>query len=146
MRRFKFSLESVLTIRQKALDDAQIQLASITSVYNTQNDVLQEMMFDLKAIENEASSYIEGEDFNPDIISNYGAYLNKLSQDIETQKQIIERTRQDLLIQQELTKQAYIKVKSLENLKQKQKEDYQKELLLEEFKEIDDIVNSRRSA
>ena len=103
-------------------------------------------MFDLKAIENEASSYIEGEDFNPDIISNYGAYLNKLSQDIETQKQIIERTRQDLLIQQEFTKQAYIKVKSLENLKQKQKEDYQKELLLEEFKEIDDIVNSRRSA
>jgi len=146
LRRFKFSLESVLTIRQKALDDAQIQLASITSVYNTQNDVLQEMMFDLKAIENEASSYIEGEDFNPDIISNYGAYLNKLSQDIETQKQIIERTRQDLLIQQEFTKQAYIKVKSLENLKQKQKEDYQKELLLEEFKEIDDIVNSRRSA
>ena len=135
-----------MTVRQKALKDAQIQLASITSVYNTQKDVLAEMLFDLENIEKEASKYIEENNFNPDIIANYGSFSNKLSNDIKTQELIIERTKQDLLLQQEITKQAYIKVKSLENLKEKQKEDYKKELLLEEFKEIDDMVNSRRSA
>lgn len=135
-----------MTVRQKALKDAQIQLASITNVYNTQTDVLREMLFHLENIEREASRYIEENNCNPDIIANYSSFSNKLSGDIKTQRLIIERTKQDLLLQQELTKQAYIKVKSLENLKDKQKEDYKKELLLEEFKEIDDMVNSRRSA
>lgn len=146
MRRFKYSLESVLTVRQKALNDAQIQLASITNIYNTQRDVLEEMIFDLQRIDEEASRYIEEGDYNPDMVRNYSSFSNKLSGDIKTQEQIIERTRQDLILQQEITKQAYIQVKSLENLKEKQKEDYKKELLLEEFKEIDDMVNSKRSA
>ena len=146
MRRFRFNLESVLTVRKKALNDAQIQLASITSVYNTQKDILNKMVFDLENIGKEASQYIEENVFNPDIIANYGLYSNKLSNDIKTQEKIIERTKQDLLVQQERTKQAYIKVKSLENLKEKQKEDYNKEFLLEEFKEIDDITSSRRTA
>ena len=50
-----------------------------------------------------------------------------------------------MLKQQELTKEAYIKVKSLEKLKEKQKEQYDKEVLQEEFKLIDDIVNSKRT-
>ena len=135
-----------MTIRQKALTDAQIQLASITNIYNTQTDVLNEMMFDLANIKKETQKYLLEGDYNPDLIANYNSYSNKLIGDIKTQELIIERTKQDLLLQQELTKQAYVKVKSLENLKDKQKEDYKKELLLEEFKEIDDLVNSRRSA
>ena len=146
MRRFQFSLESVLTIRQKALKDAQIQLASITNVYNTQKNVLNEMMFDLANLEKEASKYIEEGDINPDIIANYTSFSGKLSSDIKTQELIIEKTKEDMLLQQEITKQAYIKVKSLENLKDKQKENYNKELLLEEFKELDDMSASRRSA
>ena len=58
---------------------------------------------------------------------------------------IIEKTKFDLKIQQEKTKEAYIKVKSLEKLKEKQKEQHNKEVLQEEFKMIDDIVNSRRT-
>lgn len=146
MRRFQFSLESVLTIRQKALKDEQIRLASITNVYNTQKDVLDEMLFDLANVEKEAAKYLEGNDLNPTIVANYSSFSSKLSNDIETQKLIIKKTKEDLLVQQEITKQAYIKVKSLENLKDKQKENYNKELLLEEFKELDDMVNSRRSA
>ena len=57
---------------------------------------------------------------------------------------IIEKTKFDLKMQQEKTKDAYIKVKSLEKLKEKQKEQYDKEVLQEEFKMMDDIVNSRR--
>lgn len=144
MRRFKFNLESVLVVRQKALKDAQIQLASITNIYNRQKDVLDEMIFELNKIERESEKYLQETGFNPDLIANYNSFSYKLIQDIKTQEQIIEKTNEELLNQQEITKQAYIKVKSLENLKEKQKEEHNKEFLLEEFKQIDDIVNSRR--
>lgn len=145
MRRFKFTLESVLTIRQKALEDARIKLASITNVFNKQNEILKEMELALENIRNDSEKYLFSETFNPFVISNYSSFSNKIIQDIATQKMIIEKTKFDLKIQQEKTKEAYIKVKSLEKLKEKQKEQYNKEVLQEEFKMIDDIVNSRRT-
>ena len=145
MRRFKFTLESVLTVRQKALEDARIKLASITNIFNKQNEVLKEMELALENIRNDSEKYLFSETFNPFVISNYSSFSNKIIQDIATQKMIIEKTKFDLKIQQEKTKEAYIKVKSLEKLKEKQKEQYDKEVLQEEFKMIDDIVNSRRT-
>ncbi|MBQ8636286.1 flagellar export protein FliJ [bacterium] len=145
MRRFKFTLESVLTIRKKALEDARIQLASIMSILNKQNEILQEMQNTLENTKKNSEQYLFAETFNPYIVSNYSSFSNKIVQDIKTQKLIIEKTKNDMLKQQEITKEAYIKVKSLEKLKEKQKEQYNKELLLEEFKLIDDIVNSKRT-
>ena len=144
MRRFRFTLESVLTIRQKALEDARIALAQITNVFNKQNEILAQMEEALLNIRNESEKHLFTETFNPSIISNYNAFSNKIVQDITTQKLIIEKTKLDLLKQQAITKEAYIQVKSLEKLKEKQKIQYDKEVQMEEFKLIDDIVNSRR--
>lgn len=144
MRRFRFTLESVLTIRQKALEDARIALAQITNVFNKQNEILAQMEEALLNIRNESEKHLFTETFNPSIISNYNAFSNKIVQDITTQKLIIEKTKLDLLKQQAITKEAYIQVKSLEKLKEKQKAQYEKEVQMEEFKLIDDIVNSRR--
>ena len=60
-------------------------------------------------------------------------------------EKIMEKTKLELEHQQEIAKEAYIQVKSLENLKEKQKQQYNQELLQEEFKMVDDIVNSRRT-
>ena len=68
-----------------------------------------------------------------------------MSQDIQKLKNDIEKTKVIFSKQQQIVKQAYIKVKSLEKLKEKRKEEYNKEVLQEEFKLIDDIVNSRRT-
>lgn len=144
MRRFKFTLESVLTIRKKALEDARIALANITNIFNKQNDVLKEMQIALENIRNESEQFLFAQTFNPTIVSNYSSFSNKIVQDITAQKLIIEKTKIDMLKQQAITKDAYIKVKSLEKLKEKQKEEYDKEVLREEFKLIDDIVNSKR--
>ncbi len=146
MRRFKFNLESVLTIREKALNDARIQLASVMNIYNRQKDVLDEMNFELIRIKNECENYLQQINFNSEVIANYNAFAYKLAQDIKTQEKIIEETEKELKKLQEAARLLYIKVKSLENLKQKQIEQYNKELLQEEFKEIDDIVNSKRKA
>ena len=145
MRRFKFTLESVLTVRKKALEDARIQLAMIINILNKQNDVLKEMQLTLENVRNESQEYFFSQAFNPCIVSNYSSFSNKLIQDIKTQKLIIEKTKIDMLKQQEIAKEAYIKVKSLEKLKEKQKEQYDKEVLAQEFKLIDDIVNSKRT-
>lgn len=144
MRRFKFTLESVLTVRKKALEDARIALANITNVFNQQNEILKQMQTALENIRNDSEKHIFSETFNPFILSNYSSFSNKIVQDITAQKLIIEKTKLDLLKQQALTKQAYIQVKSLEKLKEKQKMQYDKEVLQEEFKLIDDIVNSKR--
>ena len=144
MRRFRFTLESVLTIRKKALEDARIVLANITNVFNKQKEVLAQMEEALLNVRNESEKYLFAETFNPSIISNYNSFSNKIVQDITTQKLIIEKTKLDLLKQQAITKEAYIQVKSLEKLKEKQKIQYDKEVQMEEFKLIDDIVNSRR--
>ena len=96
MRRFKFTLESVLTVREKALENARIQLASITNIYNKQLDVLKEMQIALENISQEAQNYMFDGNFNPSLIANYTAFSNKIAFDIKTQEQIIEKTKIDL--------------------------------------------------
>lgn len=145
MRRFRFTLESVLTVRKKALEDARIQLARICDIFNKQNDILKEMETALENVRNDSERYLFSQTFNPCLASNYGAFADKIVRDITEQKLIIERTKIDLLKQQALTKDAYIKVKSLQKLKEKQKAQYDREVLQEEFKLIDDIVNSKRT-
>jgi len=145
LKRFKFSLESVLNVRQKALEDERIRLASIMNIYNKQQDVLDEMNFKLNQLRMESEKYLEYGEFNPNLIASYNAFAHKLIQDIKTQEKIMEKTKLELEHQQEIAKEAYIQVKSLENLKEKQKQQYNQELLQEEFKMVDDIVNSRRT-
>lgn len=144
MRRFKFTLNSVLTIRKHALEEERIKLASIMNVLNEQQEVLANMEFQYQNLQSSSERDLSS-NFNPVIISNYSAFSNKLLSDIKLQKQIIDRTRADLKNRQQMVKQAYIKVETLEKLKQKQKELYLKELQQEEFKELDDIVNSKRT-
>ena len=102
------------------------------------------MMFSLEALKNESERYLSKGNFDANLIANYSAFSNKMIQDIKMQENIISKTKIDLEKQQEVVKSAYIQVKSLENLKEKQKERHNKEMLQEEIKQLDDIVNSRR--
>lgn len=102
------------------------------------------MIYSLNVLKNESEKFLSMGNFDANLIANYSAYSNKMIQDIKMQENIISKTKIDLLKQQNVVKEAYIKVKSLENLKEKQKERYDKEVLLNEIKELDDIVNSRR--
>ena len=145
MKRFKFSLESVLTVRNKTLVDEQTKLASILNILNKQTEKENQLILSLNSFKQDSETYIQGGNFDPMTISNYAMYGKKLQDEINLQKELIKNTRKDIERQQQIVKNAYIKVKSLENLKDRQKEQYLKEVQMEEIKEIDDIVNSRRS-
>ena len=99
----------------------------------------------LNIFKKESENYLQSDNFNPATISNYARYAEKLQNDIKLQKSVVDKTKEVLDNQQKKVKQAYIDVKSLENLEDRQKEQYLKEVQLEEIKEIDDIVNSRRN-
>lgn len=146
LRRFNFTLSSVLMVRNKALEDERIKLASILKVYNNKKEALNDLYSEVETIKTEINKNLENDCFNPQIISNYNSYLYKLSQDIEALKEVLLKIEQDIKNQQNVLKEAYIKVKSLEKLKEKQKEQYIKEQQYEEIKELDDIVNSRTIA
>ena len=135
----------MLVVREKKLVDEQTKLASVLKIYNKQKDDLSQTIALLDEIKTESESYLLEGDTNPTVISNYSSYIRKVQNDIKLQNEIIAKTREVLNNQQNIVKEAYIKVKSLENLREKQKEQYLKELQLEEIKEIDDIVNSRRN-
>lgn len=143
LRRFKFTLESVLTVRKHTLEDERIKLASVMGILREQNEVLNNMNFEYQTLQMRSEKDL-ALNFNPLIMSNYSSFSGKLLGDIKVQKQIIERTRLDLKNRQQSVKQAYVEVETLEKLKQKQKELYLKELQQEEIKELDDIVNSKR--
>ena len=145
MKRFKFSLEGVLTVREKKLTDEQTKFASVLNIYNKQKDQLNETVKMLYETEQESESYLLKGNIDPSVISNYSGYIKKLQNDIKLQNEILNKTKEVLDNQQNVVKEAYIGVKTLENLKDKQREQYLKEMQLEEIKEIDDIVNSRRN-
>lgn len=143
MRRFNFTLESVLVVKQKKLEDERIKLAKIINTLNKQKEVLDELISNCKRIQNEADEYATGSNFNIEMITSFRLYSIKLNNEIKKQKEIIKKTSLDLTIQQNAANKAYIEVKTLEKLKEKQKEKYDREFLNEESKTLDDIVSSR---
>ena len=143
MRRFSFTLESVLTVKQKKLEDERIKLSKIMNELRAQKELLEKTIFEFEQNKRQADDYVLKNDFHIEIITNFRLYGEKLAQKIKNQKEIIKKKELELKIQQKATNQAYIDVKTLEKLKEKQKEKYDKELLQEEFKMIDDIVSSR---
>lgn len=144
MRRFSFTLESVLVVKYKILEDERIKLARILNTYNKQKEVLQDIISRFEKLQQEADEYASSSNFNIEMITSFQSYSFKLANDIKNQKEIIEKTLQELTKQQNAANKAYMEVKTLEKLKEKQKEKYDREFLNEEFKTLDDIASSRQ--
>ena len=133
----------MLTVKQKKLEDERIKLSKIMNELRAQKEFLEKTIFEFEQNKKQADDYILKNNFHIEIITNFRLYGEKLAQKIKNQKEIIKKKELELKIQQKATNRAYIDVKTLEKLKEKQKEKYDKELLQEEFKMIDDIVSSR---
>ncbi len=131
-------------LRNKALEDERIKLADIGNVLSKKKQELQGLENNLLNLKNSKNDYFDC--FNPALIANYNSYIIKAENEISALKNQIKAIEVDFLNQKEKVKQAYIKVQTLEKLKEKQLETYKKELLLEEIKITDDIVTSRKRA
>lgn len=146
MKKFSFTLESVLKVKEKLLEDERLKLAHFMSVLNSQKDSLNTMEKTLIRYQSELQELVMSAKVDSILMDSYKSYINKFSSNILAQKELIKKTQQELTLQQQKTKNAYVEVKTLEKLKEKQKENYNKAFLQEEIKMIDDIVSSKRLA
>ncbi len=131
-------------LKEKILEDERLELSKIANFLNGQKELLKKQEDNLLKLKK--TNAFNDASFNPVLISNYSSYILKSENDILILKNKIRITECDFIKQKQKVKKAYIELKTLEKLKEKQLQRYQKELLDEEIKITDDIVQSRRRA
>lgn len=147
MKKFSFKLETVLKLKQKALDDKMLELARITNVLNEAETTLQNHLDKQKSINSYLIDlYKKGEDLDLLEVQTNKDYIIQLSIKMEQQKQLIKQIR---LAVNEKQKEVFEALKDrdiLKKLKEKQKEHHQKEFEQKEMIELDDMTISRYKA
>lgn len=143
LRRFKFRLQSVLNLKEKKLEDERMALAQILRVLEDQKDTLLSLNNKKEQIEKSFDNANKEAALDIQNIVNARNYLEKISNEIKTQFEIIKKTQIEFDEQTQKVNEAYKELKVLEKLKEKQYEEFLKEFRQNETKELDDIVISR---
>lgn len=143
LRRFKFRLQSVLNLKEKKLEDERMALAQILRVLEDQKDTLLSLNDKKEQIEKSFDNANKEAALDIQNIVNTRNYLEKISNEIKTQFEIIKKTQIEFDEQTQKVNEAYKELKVLEKLKEKQYEEFLKEFRQNETKELDDIVISR---
>lgn len=140
MKKFKFSLEKVLSLREFEEKQAQIELGKAQSVVNDLNNQLKYIASE-KIKTNEARANSSDLSF----LMSIENYMNGL----EYKKELLleELAKAQLVLEEKraIVVEAIKKRKTLEKLKEKQLEAYKKEYNLEEEKILDEISTSKFS-
>ena len=138
MKKFKFSLEKVLSLREFEEKQAQIELGKAQSVVNDLNE-------QLKFIASERLKSNESRSKSSDLtfLMSIENYINGL--DYKKEKLIEELAQAQIILEEKraIVVEAIKKRKSLEKLKEKQFESYKKEYNKEEEKILDEISTSK---
>ena len=140
MKKFKFSLEKVLSLREFEEKQAQIELGKAQSVVNDINE-------QLKIIASERVKSNESRSKSSDLtfLMSIENYINGL--DYKKELLIQELAKAQIILEEKraIVIEAIKKRKSLEKLKEKQFESYKKEYNKEEEKILDEISSSKFS-
>ena len=138
MKKFKFSLEKVLSLREFEEKQAQIELGKAQSVVNDLNE-------QLKFIASERVKSNESRSKSSDLtfLMSIENYINGL--DYKKELLIQELAKAQIILEEKraIVIEAIKKRKSLEKLKEKQFESYKKEYNKEEEKILDEISSTK---
>ena len=138
MKKFKFSLEKVLSLREFEEKQAQIELGKAQTIVNDLNNQLKYIASE-KLKTNEARSNSSDLSF----LISIEKYMNGL----EYKKELLleELAKAQLVLEEKraIVVEAIKKRKSLEKLKEKQFDEYKKQYNLEEEKILDEISTSK---
>lgn len=144
MKKFKFRLQSILDTREKALEDRQIEFGFIQRNLQKQLMQLKNLQNTLKhnfeSLENLIS---QGQSIDFSLINSYKNYIDKLTQDIKVQNEIIETVKMQLEAKKQEVIEALQAKTMLDKLKEKDQEEFKKEIERLETQELDDISIAR---
>lgn len=136
-------MQVVLDLREKELEERQMELAKILTALNSQQEKLKSIIFTQKT-NNEAMELLyNAEELDIGQIEGHRAFGIKLVTDAQNQQRIIDNTTILLQRKQLDVQNAYKKVEVLKKLKEKQEKEYYNEIFKTEGKEIDDITSAR---
>ena len=140
MKKFKFSLEKVLSLREFEQNQAQIELGKAQSVVNDLNNQIKFIALEIvKSNQSRANST----DLN--FLLSIENYVNGLNYKKEILLEELAKAQLVLEEKRAIVVEAIKKRKSLEKLKEKQLEEYKKQYNLEEEKVLDEISTSKFS-
>ena len=136
-------MQVVLNMRENELEARQMELAKILTALNSQKEKLQSIL--LAQQENKANLEALSTQEELDImqVQMHQGFVIKLQNDAVNQERIIANTETILKHKQKEVLEAHKKVEVLKKLKEKQEQEYYKEFLQTETKEIDDITSAR---
>lgn len=138
MKKFRFRLATVLKVSQIKKEQAEIDFAEATNL------LLQQMQ-SLVEYENELSQgmqnyySMENQSVTIDKLTSYGSYFDRMRNQIQRQQQAIVDAEENKREKLEILQVAMSKLKTIEQLRDKRFEEYQKEQIFEEQKELDEI-------
>ncbi len=136
-------MQVVLDIREKELEERQMELAKILAALNAQREKLQGIFNAQDENKTHLEAICTSEDVDISQVEMYRDYGLKLITDAKNQERIIANTESILKVKQNEVRLAHQKVEVLKKLKEKQEKEYYKEFLQAETKEIDDITSAR---
>jgi flagellar FliJ protein len=136
MKRFRFRLEKVLQLRKFKENECKLELGQAISILNKiENDIK------LTAMKHHNAA---AERFNaPQDMASWDIYILRLEQEAEklaqkaAQAEIVVEEKRTLYIE------AQRDLKAIENLKEKRKKEYSKEISNYQMNEIDDLTSAR---
>lgn len=137
MKKFEFPLDKVLSVRKYKNDEAEIELGKAVS----RLEVLEGELNNIAVLYSEIPLKYSGlSDINElSQLENYTFFLNTKKEDLLKQiaaaKLVVEEKRK-------LYIEAHKELKVLENLKEKAREEYKKNVIREQDNVLDDIINS----
>ena len=138
MKKFKFKLEKVASIKAKQLKQRTHELARLMRQLETEKVNLQNLKMDLDAVQREIFKHtIEGCSVNE--LLEHHRYAEKLLQDITIQKKKIESIEENIEKMQVLLLKLNKEKKILEKLREKRYVQYIQEQNHEEQKVLDEM-------
>ena len=140
MKKFKFQLETLLKVTKRKKDDAEMQFAESSRKLEECRAKLQVLLRELSEGQAEfAEQTAEGKTVTVSVIMMYNQFFNWKRRQIEQQQQVILTATQDKQQKLKILMQLMTYLKSIEQLKEKRRNEYNAELLFEEQKMLDEI-------
>ena len=136
-------MQVVLEMRENELEQRQMEAAKIIAALRKQEAELQEIIDSQRQNSEQLEKLHTLDTLDIQQIEGHKAFSLKLTVDEKNKERIIANTKMLLEKKQIEVREAHKKVEVLKKLKEKQEQEYYKEFLDSEVKEIDDITSAR---
>jgi flagellar FliJ protein len=140
MKKFRFKLETLLSVTRRKKEDAERLFAEATRRLEEERARLTELLQEMQRVQAEyAEQTKEGKRISVGRLMTYTSYVNWKRQQIEAQQQTIMQAQAERQKRLKELLELMSKLKSIEQLKEKRLQQYKDEVLFEENKQLDEI-------